>query len=147
MSGNIDEVFMVNETKVKWMTKAAMVKKKEERGMIITSRFYGDDYVSFQVIKAVLGVSFGFVLVVVLWFMENSEALLTACSVEELFLILKSMWILYLMLVLATILISVLVYTSRFWRARDHAREYTSSLKKIQKIYQKEEKNGKADRK
>ena len=138
---------MVNETKVKWMTKAAMVKKKEERGMIITSRFYGDDYVSFQVIKAVLGVSFGFVLVVVLWFMENSEALLTACSVEELFLILKSMWILYLMLVLATILISVLVYTSRFWRARDHAREYTSSLKKIQKIYQKEEKNGKADRK
>ena len=120
---------MVNETKVKWMTKAAMVKKKEERGMFITSRFYGDDYVSFQVIKAVLGVSFGFV------------------PVEELFLILKSMWILYLMLVLATILISVLVYTSRFWRARDHAREYTSSLKKIQKIYQKEEKNGKADRK
>lgn len=53
---------MVNETKVKWMTKAAMVKKKEERGMFITSRFYGDDYVSFQVIKAVLGVSFGFVL-------------------------------------------------------------------------------------
>ena len=138
---------MVNETKVKWMTKAAMVKKKEERGMFITSRFYGDDYVSFQVIKAVLGVSFGFVLVVALWFMENSEALLTACSVEELFLILKSMWILYLMLVLATILISVLVYTSRFWRARDHAREYTSSLKKIQKIYKKEEKNGKADRK
>lgn len=105
---------MVNETKVKWMTKAAMVKKKEERGMFITSRFYGDDYVSFQVIKAVLGVSFGFVLVVALWFMENSEVLLTACSVEELFLILKSMWILYLMLVLATILISVLVYTSRF---------------------------------
>ena len=35
---------MVNETKVKWMTKAAMVKKKEERGMFITSRFYGDDY-------------------------------------------------------------------------------------------------------
>lgn len=92
------------------VTKAAMVKKKEERGMFITSRFYGDDYVSFQVIKAVLGVSFGFVLVVALWFMENSEALLTACSVEELFLILKSMWILYLMLVLATILISVLVY-------------------------------------
>ena len=85
---------MVNETKVKWMTKAAMVKNKEERGMFITSRFYGDDYVSFQVIKAVLGVSFGFVLVVALWFMENSEALLTACSVEELFLILKSMWIL-----------------------------------------------------
>lgn len=76
---------MVNETKVKWMTKAAMVKKKEERGMFITSRFYGDDYVSFQVIKAVLGVSFGFVLVVALWFMENSEVLLTACSVEELF--------------------------------------------------------------
>lgn len=137
---------MVNETKVKWMTKAAMVKKKEERGMFITSRFYGDDYVSFQVIKAVLGVSFGSCSLwhSGLWRIRGaSDSLFRGRTFSDP----EEYVVLYLMLVLATILISVLVYTSRFWRARDHAREYTSSLKKIQKIYQKEEKNGKADRK
>ena len=135
---------MINETKVKWMTKAALVKQKDEQDTFIASRFYGDDYVSFQTIKAVIGVTISFFLLVGLWALENSEELLTMYSVESLFAMAKGLLVIYVVVLLLTILISVLVYTSRFWKAKESYKEYQISLKKIQRMYQKEEKERRA---
>lgn len=132
---------MINETKVKWMTKAALIKQKEEQDTFIVSRFYGDDYVSLQAIKAVIGVTISFFLLVGLWALENSEELLTLYSVESLLAMGKGLLVIYVIVLLLTILISVLVYTSRFWKAKESYREYQNSLRKIQRMYQKEEKD------
>lgn len=135
---------MINETKVKWMTKAAMVKQKDEKNTFIASHFYGDDYVSFQTIKAVIGVTVCFVLLLGLWALENLEELLTMYSVESLFTMAEGLLVIYVVVVLLTLLISILVYTSRFWKAKESYKEYQASLKKLQHIYQKEEKNRRA---
>ena len=134
---------MVNETKVKLMTKAARIKKNDKRGTFNASHFFGDDYVSFQVLKAVIGVTFGFVLIAGLWFAENAEVILTSYSVQRLITMASGLLLIYVVVVLASILISILVYTSRFWDAKDSIREYQNTLKKIERIYQKEEKERK----
>ena len=129
---------MVNEEKVRLMTKAAMIKKKEERKTFTISRFYGDDFVSFQAVKGVIGVTIAFVLILALWVLENSEILMTQYPIANLFALAGNIIFIYLLVVLATVLISVLVYTARFWKSKETAKEYQSSLKKLQRMYQKD---------
>ena len=129
---------MVNEEKVRLMTKAAMIKKKEERKTFTISRFYGDDFVSFQAVKGVSGVTIAFVLILALWVLENSEILMTQYPIANLFALAGNIIFIYLLVVLATVLISVLVYTARFWKSKETAKEYQSSLKKLQRMYQKD---------
>jgi len=134
---------MVNETKVKLMTKAAMVQKKDKRGMFTASRFFGDDYVSFQVIKGLIGVTFCYVLMLALWVLDNADALMTQYSLDSLMRIAQGFGVLYILTAVITIFIGVLVYTSRYWKSRESAKAYQTSLKKLSRLYQKEEKERK----
>ena len=134
---------MVNEEKVKLMTAAALAQQKKKRDTFLAVNFYGDDYVSFQAIKAVIGVTFSYVLVLALWALGRLDALLTAYSLPDLLALAESFLILYLLLLLVTVFLSVLVYTSRYWRARENMRSYQSNLKKLHRLYRKEEKERK----
>lgn len=130
---------MVNESKVRLMTNAAMIKQKETRKSFTGSHFYGDDYVSFQIIKGVIGATIGFVLVFGLWALENSETLMTQYPIKSLFELAGVIVLIYLLVVLVTVLICLLVYTARFWKSKESAREYQANLKKLQRMYQQEE--------
>ena len=121
------------------MTKAAMIKKKEERKTFTISRFYGDDFVSFQAVKGVIGVTICFVLILALWVLENSETLMTQYPIASLFALAGHIIFIYLLVVLVTVVISVLVYTAHFWKSKETAKEYQSNLKKLQRMYQKVE--------
>jgi len=134
---------MVNETKVKLMTKAAMVQKKDKRGMFTASRFFGDDYVSFQVIKGLIGVTLCYVLILALWVLENADALMTQYSLASLIRMAQGFGVLYILIVVITTFIGVLAYTSRYWKSRQSTKEYQTSLKKLSRIYQREEKERK----
>ncbi len=134
---------MVNEEKVKLMTAAALAQQKKKRDTFLAVNFYGDDYVSLQAIKAVIGVTFSYVLVLALWALGRLDTLLTAYSLPDLLTLAKSFLVLYLLLLLVTVFLSVLVYTSRYWRARENMRAYQSNLKKLHRLYRKEEKERK----
>ena len=134
---------MVNEEKVKLMTETALTQKRERQDTFLAVCFYGDDYVSFQTIKAVIGVTFSYILVLALWALGRLDALMTDYSIPELLALAKSFLVLYLMLLLLTVLLSVLVYTSRYWKAREHVKVYQSNLKKLYRMYRKEEKERK----
>ena len=125
------------------MTKAAMVQKKDKRGMFTASRFFGDDYVSFQVIKGLIGVTFCYVLILALWVLDNADALMTQYSLDSLMRIAQGFGVLYILTAVITIFIGVLVYTSRYWKSRESAKAYQTSLKKLSRLYQKEEKERK----
>lgn len=134
---------MVNEEKVKLMTAAALAQQEKKRDTFLAVNFYGDDYVSFQAIKAVIGVTFSYVLVLALWALGRLDTLLTAYSLPDLLALAESFLILYLLLLLLTVFLSVLVYTSRYWRARENMKAYQSNLKKLHRLYRKEEKERK----
>lgn len=134
---------MVNEEKVKLMTETALVQKRKKRETFLAVCFYGDDYVSFQTIKAVIGVTFSYVLMLALWALGRLDALMTDYSIPALLNLAKNFLVLYLMLLLLTVFLSVLVYTSRYWKAREHVKTYQTNLKKLYRLYRKEEKERK----
>ena len=68
---------MIDETKIRLMTKAEMLRKKDRRATVTAGSFFGSDYVAFQVIKGVLGVIIVFALVLGGAFLVNAEELLT----------------------------------------------------------------------
>ncbi len=134
---------MVNEEKVRVMTAAALAERQQKRDTFLAVNFYGDDYVSFQAIKAVIGVTFSYALVLALWALGRLDALMTQYSLPDLITMAKGFLVLYLLVLLVTVFLSVLVYTSRYWQARERMRVYQANLKKLHRFYRKEEKERK----
>ena len=132
---------MINESKVRLMTKAAMTKQKEERGAFRANRYDGPDYVTIKTIKGIIGVSFCYILILVLWALGRSEELLTQYTIESLITMAKGFVILYLFILVVTAAICVLVYTAQYWELKRKLRGYRSSIRKLNKMYQKEGKS------
>lgn len=130
---------MIDETKIRLMTKAEMLRKKDRRATVTAGSFFGSDYVAFQVIKGVLGVIIVFALVLGGAFLVNAEELLTGYSLDELYTLLRVVIILFLAILVVTIILSVLVYTSSYWRAREGRSEYRACLRKLEKYYNNQE--------
>ncbi len=131
---------MIDEKKVKLMTDAAMAKKKSGRGVFHFCWFFGDDYVSFQAIKAWIGITCAYVLIVLLWVLSKAEELMTEYSVARLFAMIKGFAIFYFIVACIGLLICILVYTEQFWKTNEAVKEYQADLRKLRRLYQKEEK-------
>ena len=130
---------MIDEEKVRLMTKAEMIRKKDKRATVTAGSFFGSDYVAFQVIKGVLGVIIVFALVLGGAFLVNAEELLTGYSLDELYTLFRVVIILFLAILVVTIILSVLVYTSSYWKAREGRSEYRACLKKLENYYKNTE--------
>ena len=130
---------MIDETKIRLMTKAEMLRKKDKRATVTAGSFFGSDYVAFQVIKGVIGVIFVFALVMAGIFLVNAEEILTGYSLDELTQLIKMVIIIFLAILAVTIILTVLVYTSGYWRAREGRSEYRACLRKLEKYYKNTE--------
>ena len=130
---------MIDEQKVRLMTRAEMLRKKDRRATVTAGSFFGSDYVAFQVIKGVLGMIFVFLLVIAGIFLVNAETILTAYSLDELYELIKMVIIIFLAILVVTIILTVLVYTSNYWKARDGCSEYRACLRKLEKYYRAKE--------
>ena len=126
---------MIDETKIRLMTKAAMIRKKDKKRTFTATNFYGGDFVSLQVIKTVIGVTMAFAIIFGLWVLPDAEEIMTTYHIADLLDSAKFILIIYIAVLLISILLTVLVYTSQYWKARNSMRAYNSTLKKIEKIY------------
>ena len=126
---------MINEEKVKLMTKAAQIRRRDTQKIFASRSFFGTDYVSFQMLKAFVGITAGFVCVAALIILARFEEFTTAYTVDELFSYGKLLLLIYALVLFAGVLLSLLVYTTRYWEARDGLREYQRILKQIGRFY------------
>ena len=126
---------MINEDKVKLMTKAALMKKRNAQKNFAARSFFGTDYVSFQMLKAFVGVTAAFAFAAALYVLARFDELTTAYSFEQLLSFGKILLVLYAAVLLVAVLLSLLVYTTRYWEAKDDLREYQRILKQIGRFY------------
>ena len=57
---------MLNENKIKMMTKMAIYEKNEGRQMIKNSRYFKGDYVAFGVLRTLIATTFAYIIMVIL---------------------------------------------------------------------------------
>ncbi len=136
---------MLSNEKIKWMTRAALYEKKEGKGSIRINRFRKGDYISWNMIKSILGITVGYALVILLYLLGISESMLDELTLPFVIDMATRFLFVYLVLLVFTGFVSFLIYYGRYQQAQKKMKMYAQYLKKISHIYQKEGEGAKGD--
>ena len=130
---------MLNNDKIKVMTKLAIFENGKGKEDIKLSKYYKRDYVRMQILNTVVYATIGYGLVLLLIGIYQSEYLIR----EAVKLDYQSIGIyilgLYIMTLTISILATVIGYTLKFEKSRKKLAGYNRGLKYLLKIYKQEE--------
>ena len=133
---------MLNQEKIKIMTKLAAYEKGEGKKYLPVSKYYRTDYIGLALIKNFFLVSIGYVALLGMIAVYFLEELLENIHKMDLIGLGVKVIIGYVVLL---ILYSVLVYviqTVGYSRAKKSIKNYYAQLGRLTKIYAREEKRG-----
>ena len=116
---------MINEEKVKIMTKLAMYEQGRGRKHLPVSRYYRSDYIGLALIKNFFLVTIGYV--------EN---------IHRMNLVTLGIYLIigYVIVLAAYSILTYIQYSVKYYQAKKSVREYYSQLTELNKIYAREEK-------
>ena len=131
---------MLNEEKVKHMTKAAAYENGPEKKNIGISSYFRGDYLGLQLLKSGIAYTAAFLILVVMWAVGLMEELMLMISRPEyLESLIKNIVILYAAgLVMYEIAIYT-YYTMKYRHAKQSVKGFHNHLKNIHKFYEKQE--------
>ena len=131
---------MLNEEKIKSMTKAAAYEKGPEKKNIEITNYFRTDYMGLQLIRSGIAYAVAFCLIVVIWGMMNTEELMLQLTHAEFFQRISKILAVVFAAGLAVYEIIVYIYyTWKYRRASASVDEYQHHLKKINKFYETQE--------
>ena len=70
-------ISLLNENKVKMMTKMAIYEKNEGRKMLRNAKYYKSDFIAFDILKNIIAVTLAYIIIVVLYAFCNIETMVT----------------------------------------------------------------------
>ena len=129
---------MLNERKVKLMTKLAIYEKNEGRHTIPMTKYFTDDFVSWNMIKTVVAITFAYFLGVGLWLIYNIEDIMENITTLNYFEIIRYALLLYVILLVGYIVISYIAYRVKYHCAMKSLAKYEKGLKELAKIHMEE---------
>jgi len=132
------EDIMLNNNKVRLMTKLALYEDKKGKEDIRLSKYYKTDYVRYQIIKSMVSATLGFLLILVLIFLYKFEFLIRNAVTLDYKTI--GMYILgiYIMIIALYGLGSVVGYSIKYDTSRKKLARYFKLLSRLNKIYKDE---------
>lgn len=129
---------MLNNHKIRLMTKLAIYEKEDGKEDIRLGRYYRVDYVRYQLLKTIVAVTFGYLILVLMTILYNMEYLIAEAVRLDYAAIGRTMLGVYLVLLLAFSGMAVLGYTIKYNRSRKKLAKYYRMLKRLRTIYRDE---------
>jgi hypothetical protein len=129
---------MLNEDRIKLMTKLAAYENREGRNEIPISKFYRIDYVSLNILKTVISTTIAFCLIVAMCVLYKAEYFMANIHKMDLLLLGKFVFKYYVIFLLVNLVIAFFVYTIKYKNAKAGVRQYYGQLKRLSKLYDKE---------
>ena len=129
---------MLNEERVVLMTKMASYEAREGKKNLAIGSFFRNDYIGWQVLKSIISATIAFVVVFAMYIFYDFEIFMTEIFKMDLLEFANNVLFFYLGTVGAYAVISYLVYTVRYSRARKSLRTYYMNLSKLSAMYKKE---------
>ena len=128
---------MINQEKVILMTKLASYEANEGKKYLAIGRYFRSDYISLQLLKALLSGTLAFIILAGLSVLYDIEAFMknfyqTADMIE----LIKDMGIVYLIFIGIYMLIAYVVAVYRYNRSRQSLKTYYGNLRKLSKLYE-----------
>ncbi len=133
---------MLNNKKIRIMTKLALYEQKEGKEDIRMGKYYKTDYVRLQVLKTVVSVTVGYLLVLFMIGLYKAEFIISKLVTFDLVRI--GQYILGFYIIIMTVFVtgSIIGYSMRYDNSRKNLSKYYKSLKKLSNFYQEEKANG-----
>lgn len=129
---------MLNEERIKLMTKMAIYEKREGKEMLPVGDYYKSDYVSLKMVTTGISITIAYILLVVLWGISKAEYLMANIHKIDLADLIKKIAAGYILLLLAYLLISFIVYMLKYRAAKKSLKKYYKQLKQLGELYEDE---------
>lgn len=130
---------MINKEKVMIMTKAAMEENRSGKRKRPAVDYFPEDYVGFQVIKGLVGVTILYVIVVACWGLYTADVWMVSYTFPQLWDMFIRLLMLYGVVMIVSAVILVLVYSLRYYQAKTMVKEEEFQLRKLSRYYEREE--------
>lgn len=116
---------MLNEEKIRWMTKASIYEKRQGRIDLGRNEYFMGDYVRLHLLKNGISLTIAYILLAGLYAVYKIEEIFDMAANMQLGLLLKEMLLLYIILLVIYTGIGIVYYS---W-------QYQSSHKQVKKYY------------
>ena len=131
---------MLNEEKVRVMTKLAIYEQGEGKKYLPVSKYYRSDYIGLALIKNFFLVSIAYVVLTALIALYYLDELLETIHKMNLIKLGAQIIIGYIILLAGYSVLVYVIQTVKYSRAKKSIKNYYMQLGKLTKIYAKEEK-------
>lgn len=122
---------MVDENKVRLMTKLSIYEKKEKNDGLLMSKFFERDYVRYNVLKTLVAATVVYWTIVGAYVFISFEVILSKINNLDYFRVMYRILGWYVAFCFVYFVISYLVYTYRYNKKRKGLTEYNSNLRDL----------------
>lgn len=129
---------MVNEERVKLMTRMAAYEGKEFCKHKAIVGFFRSDYISLQMVKTVVSTTIAYAILVGLYIMYDFEGFMREIYQMDVISFVKTVAILYLVMLSVFMVITYVLSLYRYNRSLQSTKLYYGNLKKLSCLYQEE---------
>ncbi|MDO5337398.1 MAG: hypothetical protein Q4E89_08060 [Eubacteriales bacterium] len=130
---------MINEEKVKLMTKLAMYEKTEGEKYLPISRYYRSDYIGLALIRNFFVVTIGYVLVLLALGAYYAEYLLNNIHRMNLIVLGTEILVGYAVIMAAFSILTYIQYSVKYYMAKKSVKKYYDMLTQLNKMYSRTE--------
>lgn len=133
---------MLNEDKVKLMTRMAIYEKREGRKMIKMTKYFRGDYVSWNMIKTAIAVTIAYAMIAGCWLLYHLEYFMENLYTLDFADLIRKALTYYVALLAGYMILSYVIYTVRYSMAMKSLKRFRRNLKKVKQINHEEAKGG-----
>ena len=130
---------MLNESRIKLMTKMAVYEEHEGKKSMSIGTYFRGDYIGKEVIKSIIYATIAYVIVIAVYVCYDFEILAQEIYNMDLIQFGTKMLKDYLKLAVGYAIITYVFYAMRYQKARRSLRSYYNNLRRLNSMYRKEE--------
>ena len=131
---------MLNENKVKMMTKMAIYEKNEGKRMLKMSRYYKGDFVTLGILKSIIASTLAFAVMVIFFALCNMEKIVSEVNTMDYTLIAKKIGTYYIIFLVVFSIIAGIANAYQYDKSRAGLKKYLSRLNKLERFYNNQNK-------
>ncbi len=126
---------MINEQRLILMTRLASYEKGEGKKNVKIGNYFRSDYIAIQILKAVISATLAFGIVFALYILYDFETFMLDLYKIDLFAFVTNVVIYYAVFVLGYGILTYIVCTWRYAKAKKSLKVYYHNLKKLGSLY------------
>jgi hypothetical protein len=132
---------MLSQERIKLMTKMAAYEENEGKKYMSIGSYFRSDYMGLQIIRAVISATLAFLLICAFYLYYHFESFMQDIYKKDLLALGRQLLLYYVIFVAAYALITYIVYSFRYSKAKRSLKRYYHHLKQLAAIYDIERNN------